>query len=313
MKWLLRTRFTLELAALVALNAAIPYVAVASTTDFTLREAGGERTFSLAQAKGKFVALHFLLKTECPVCLDHTKKYTANAAKLPNVEQVFIKPDAEDAIVQWMEKLSPDEKAIAPIIYRDPDAKLADEFGIPNGYAFHGETVHYPALVLIGPDGEEVFRYVGKSNTDRFSFDKLVSKMSEFKHQAAAKAYNLDKGKLALQGYDAVSYFNGKAVEGKRDFSTTFAGATYYFADAKNRDAFLADPDKYLPAYGGWCATAMALGKKVEISPENYKITDGRLFLFYKNFITNAISDWNADEPKNIAMADKHWHDISGE
>jgi len=215
--------------------------------------------------------------------------------------------------VKWMEKLSPDEKASAPIIYRDPDAKLADEFGIPNGYAFHGETVHYPALVLIGPDGKEVFRYVGKSNSDRFSFDKLVTKLSEFKHQAATKAYNLDKGKLAIQGYDAVSYFKGKPVEGKKEFSTTFAGATYYFADAANRDAFLADPDKYLPAYGGWCATAMALGKKVEISPENYKVTDGRLFLFYKNFISNAISDWNADEPKNITLADKRWHEFSGE
>ena len=313
MKWLLRTRFTLEIAALVALNAAIPFAAIASTTDFTLKEAGGERTFSLAQAKGKYVALHFLLKTECPVCLDHTKKYAVNAAKLPNVIQVFIKPDAEEEIVSWLEKLSADEKAVAPIVYRDPDAKLADEFGIPNGYAFHGETVHFPAMVLIGPDGKEIFRYVGKSNTDRYSFDKLEMKMSEFKHQAAAKAYNLDKGKLALQGYDAVSYFQGKAVEGKKDISTTFAGATYYFADAKNRDAFLADPDKYLPAYGGWCATAMALGKKVEISPDNYKITDGRLFLFYKSFITNAISDWNGDEPKNIAMADKHWHEISGE
>lgn len=313
MKRLLRTRFTLELAALVALNAALPYAAIASPSDFTLKEAGGERTFSLSQAKGKYVALHFLLKTECPVCLNHTRTYAAKASVLPNVEQVFIKPDTDEEILKWADGLSSEDKAKAPIIYRDPGAKLADEFGVPDGYAFHGETVHFPALILLDPSGKEVFRYVGKSTMDRFPFEKLVAKMSEIKRQAAVGQYNLDKNGLALQGYDPVSYFAGKPVEGKKELAAKFAGATYYFADAKDRDAFLAEPDKYLPAYGGWCATAMALGKKVEINPDNYKITNGRLFLFYKNILSNAINDWNKDEPKNIVAADKHWHDIAGE
>jgi len=305
MKRILTTHFVLVFAAAAA--------AIAAPTDFTLKEAGGERTFSLTQAKGKYVALHFLLKTDCPLCLQQVQTYTAKASALPNVEQVFIKPDTDEAIVSWAKGIAVNGGAAAPPIYRDPDAALADAFGIPNGYEFHGETVHYPALVLIGPDGKEAFRYVGKGTMDRFPFDKLVAKMSELKRQAAAAHYNLDKNKLALQGYDAVSYFNGGPVEGSKDFAATFAGATYYFANAKDRDAFLASPDTYLPAYGGWCATAMALGKKVEISPENYKITDGRLFLFYKNFISNAISDWNADEPKNTAAADTNWHGLSGE
>jgi YHS domain-containing protein len=137
--------------------------------------------------------------------------------------------------------------------------------------------------------------------------------MAELKHQSAVDQYNLDKTGLAIQGYDPVSYFTGKPVEGKKEFATKFGGATYCFADARNQDAFLAAPDNYLPAYGGWCATAMALGKKVEISPGNYKITDGRLFLFYKNFISNALSDWNKDEPESTKAADKHWHDLTGE
>ncbi|NUM53545.1 MAG: redoxin domain-containing protein [Candidatus Hydrogenedentes bacterium] len=313
MKWILRNRFTLEIAALVALNAAVPFAAIASTTDFTLKEAGGGKTFSLADAKGKYVALHFLLKTECPICLRHTQTYASKTTAFPNVVQVFIKPDSDEATIEWAKKLSPEERAKAPTIYRDPDAKLADEFNIPNGYAFHGETVHYPALVLLGPDGKEVFRYVGKGTMDRFPFEKFAEKMAELTRPAAAGQYNLGSGGLALQGYDPVSYFSGKPAPGKKDIATSHAGVTYYFADAKNRDAFLAAPRKYLPAYGGWCATAMALGKKVEISPENYKITDGRLFLFYKNFISNAISDWNKDEPKNIAAADKYWHEFSGE
>lgn len=309
MKPLLVTRYTLALAlaAVTALNA------IAAPADFTLKEAGGEKTFSLAQAKGKYVALHFLLKTDCPLCIELVQTYAAKASTLPNVEQVFIKPDADDAIVAWAKGIAVDGGAAAPTVYRDPDAALAEAFGIPNGYAFHGETVHYPALVLIGPDGNEVFRYVGKGTMDRFPFEKLAAKLSELKRQAAVGEYNLDKNKLALQGYDAVSYFNGGPVEGAKEFATKYAGATYYFVDAKDRDAFLAAPDKYLPAYGGWCATAMALNKKVEISPENYKITNGRLFLFYKNFLSNAIADWNADEPKSTAAADTYWHGLSGE
>ena len=313
MKWLLKSRRSLKLAALLALNAAVPFAAIAAPTDFTLKEAGGDKTFSLSQAKGKYVALHFLLKTECPICLRHTQSYAAKASTLPNVEQVFIKPDDDADTAKWAEGLSPEDLSKAPTIYRDPDAKLADEFGIPNGYEFHGETVHYPALVLIGPDGKEVFRYVGKGTIDRYPVEKFAAKLAELKHQAAVGEYNLDKTGLALQGYDPVSYFNGKPAEGKKDFATKFGGATYTFANAANRDAFLSTPDKYLPAYGGWCATAMAQGKKVEIDPENYKVTGGRLFLFYKNIISNAINDWNKDEPNSTAAADKHWQGITGE
>jgi len=81
-------------------------------------------------------------------------------------------------ITEWATKLPVAELTKFPI-YRDPDAKLATQFNIPNGYSFHNQIVHYPAMVLIGPDGKEVFRYVGKNNTDRFSFDQLVSKVHE--------------------------------------------------------------------------------------------------------------------------------------
>lgn len=310
MKWTIGIRLVLGLA-IVAGSAACS--ATAAPTGFTLKEAGGNKTFSLSQAKGHYVALHFLLKTECPNCQKLTQAYATKAATVAGVEQVFIKPDSERDVLDWEKGLKLSSSVEAPAIYLDPDAKIADEFGIPNGYEFHGETVHYPALVIIDPSGKEVFRYVGKGTSDRYPFEKFVAKMAELKHQAAVGDYNLDKSGLALQGYDPVSYFGGKPAEGKKDFATKFAGASYYFADAKNRDTFLADPGKFLPAYGGWCATAMAQGKKVEIDPENYKITNGRLFLFYKNFISNAINDWNKDEPTSTAAADKYWRDLTGE
>jgi peroxiredoxin Q/BCP len=148
--------------------------------DFTVRSATGNSTFSLQDARGKFVALHFLLKTECPHCLRHTRDYLTKAPTLPGVVQVFLKPDTDKEIEAWASKLPAEDLAKHPI-YRDPNAKLAEAFGIPDGYAFHGQEVHYPATVLLGPDGKEVFRYVGKNNGDRLSFEALAAKVEELK------------------------------------------------------------------------------------------------------------------------------------
>ena len=135
-------------------------------------------TFSKVKEKGKFIALHFLLKTECPYCMRHTNEYFENASTLPNVLQVFIKPDTEKEIEEWAGKLSANNTLKYPI-YRDADAKLAKQYNVPHGYVFHGQVVHYPALILLNEEGKEVFRYVGKNNSDRFSFEKLTVKIQE--------------------------------------------------------------------------------------------------------------------------------------
>jgi thioredoxin-dependent peroxiredoxin len=153
-------------------------IAAAPPEDFTVRAAAGKGSFTLKEARGKFVALHFLLKTECPLCLKHTRDYFAKSATLPNVTQVFLKPDSDNEIEAWAAKLPPEDLAKNPI-YRDQDAKLAKAFDIPDGYKFHGQVVHYPATILIGPDGKEVFRHVGKSNADRLSFEALAAKVAE--------------------------------------------------------------------------------------------------------------------------------------
>ena len=146
--------------------------------DFTLTSVTDKSTFTLSKSKGKFVAIHFLLKTECPYCIRHTSEYFEKANSLPNVVQVFIKPDSEEEIKAWANKL---KSTNSMPIYQDANAKLADQFNIPNGYQFHGQVVHYPALILLNDKGEEVFRYVGKNNSDRFSFDQLKEKLEELK------------------------------------------------------------------------------------------------------------------------------------
>jgi peroxiredoxin Q/BCP len=152
-------------------------IASAAPSDFTLHSATDTNTFKFSAAKGKFVALHFLLKTECPYCLKYTRTYSEKALTDARVIHVFIKPDSEAAIKQWTADLGGEASKLT--IYRDPDAKLADEFAIPNGYHFHGQVVHYPALILLDGSGQEVFRYVGKSNADRCSYEHFATKLDE--------------------------------------------------------------------------------------------------------------------------------------
>jgi peroxiredoxin Q/BCP len=164
--------------SLIVVFIIITSVKAQNPTDFKFISATDGSQFVLSDAKGKFVALHFLLKTECPNCIRHTNDYLSKAGTLPNVIQIFIKPDTDEEISKWETRLSPDEKIVIPV-YRDPGAELAKKFMIPNGYFFHNQLVHYPALILLGPDGKEVFRYIGKDNTDRYSFEQFTAKIHE--------------------------------------------------------------------------------------------------------------------------------------
>jgi peroxiredoxin Q/BCP len=149
----------------------------ATPADFTVRSATGTNVFRLSDAKGKFVALHFLLKTECPICLRHTREYAEKSVGDGRVIQVFLKPDSEEEIKLWTAKLG--DASLKVTIYRDPDAALAKAYGIPDGYKFHGQTVYYPAFLLLDGKGQEVFRYVGKSNADRFSYEEFLVKLGQ--------------------------------------------------------------------------------------------------------------------------------------
>lgn len=154
--------------------------------DFTLAPVGQGEAFTLSKARGKYVALHFLLKTECPVCLRYTHETFQGGKSEPDLVQVYIKPDEAAETEKWLAKIPKDQAGAVPPIHRDPDAALAANLGIPGGYQFHGELVHYPALVVVDPDGAEIFRYVGKSNTDRFSWEKLKAGIAADRARRAA-------------------------------------------------------------------------------------------------------------------------------
>ena len=171
-----KTRKTLQLVIVIMSFSTL--INAQDLVDFTLPSATDTSHFTLSEAQGKFVALHFLLKTECPYCIRHTHEYMEKAADLPGVLQVFIKPDTDEEIKEWATKI-PDSDAHKFPIYRDVDSVLASQYNIPDGYAFHGKLVHYPALILLNEEGIEVFRYIGKDNGDRYSFEKLAAKVQE--------------------------------------------------------------------------------------------------------------------------------------
>ncbi len=114
-----------------------------------------------------------------------------------------------------------------------------------------------------------------------------------------------------LEGYDVVSYHDAKGpVEGSKKYSLTHEGVVYYFSGEKNKEIFKANPDNYIPLYGGWCAYALSKnGKKVPVDPESYKIIDGKLYLYYNTIFKDTLKAWNKlkDDEGQIKKADKGW------
>ncbi|WP_080055795.1 YHS domain-containing (seleno)protein [Spirosoma aerolatum] len=112
-------------------------------------------------------------------------------------------------------------------------------------------------------------------------------------------------GGQALRGYDPVAYFiDGKPVPGDSTISYAYQGATWYFASAKNRDMFKADPEKYAPQYGGYCAYGTSQGHKAPTEPDAWTIDNGKLYFNYNKKVQTL---WNKDRAGHIQKADTNW------
>ena len=128
--------------------------------------------------------------------------------------------------------------------------------------------------------------------------------------EARRKNFNIKKN-IALEGYDPVSYFDNKPLEGKKDFQFTYKGVTYQFVNTTNLTKFKSSPEKFEPAYGGWCAYAMGeTGEKVKIDPETFKVVEGKVFVFYNFWGNNTLTDWNKNEKNLKTQGDQNWKKI---
>jgi hypothetical protein len=111
---------------------------------------------------------------------------------------------------------------------------------------------------------------------------------------------------VAIQGYDVVSYFtDGKATKGSSDISLPFDDSRWQFANSSHKQMFEADPDHYLPQYGGSCAGGMSMGVSVPANPENWVIVDGKLYMVSGGKAD--LEEWKKHAEENIKAADKIW------
>lgn len=117
----------------------------------------------------------------------------------------------------------------------------------------------------------------------------------------------------ALDGICPISYFAvGKPLPGQPEYSSTYEGNLYHFVSEEAKHEFDSNPEKYAPAFGGLCAFGMSIEKEFESDPNNFKIIDGKLYLFLKNADTDALELWNKeDETKCLANANRHWQSKS--
>ena len=117
-----------------------------------------------------------------------------------------------------------------------------------------------------------------------------------------------DENDVILAGHDAVAYFTeNRPVLGKAQYTVVYDGAIYRFATAGNRDAFRADPARYAPVYGGYCALGTSFGKKFQVDGKAFRVVDGRL---YVNKNLEVYATWVKDIPGNIEKADGYWPQI---
>jgi hypothetical protein len=117
---------------------------------------------------------------------------------------------------------------------------------------------------------------------------------------------------VAIQGYDVVSYFtDGKPIKGTSDISLPFDDATWQFANASHKQMFEADPDHYMPQYGGMCAGGMAAGVSVPANPENWAIVDGKLYMVAGSKAD--LEEWERNAAANIKAADEQWAKLRGQ
>jgi YHS domain-containing protein len=110
---------------------------------------------------------------------------------------------------------------------------------------------------------------------------------------------------VGLKGYGPVAYFtNGAPTKGLEQYTFAWKGVGYRFASAENLDRFKADPGKYLPQYGGYCAYAMSLDRIADVDPSRWAIVNGKLYL-NNGFVAEKL--WSLNKSGNIVSADRNW------
>jgi len=122
--------------------------------------------------------------------------------------------------------------------------------------------------------------------------------------------YSCGTDEVAFDGNDLIAYFSSKVEKGSKDHSLDYDGLTLYFKTAENRNKFQSDPDKYLPAYNGWCATAVANGSLYKPNYNHYKLQDGKLLFFEVRAFFNGKTAWEKNPELHMALANEKYQKL---
>ena len=121
----------------------------------------------------------------------------------------------------------------------------------------------------------------------------------------AGKAPVYSSSGAAIRGYDPVGYFKqNRPVRGSNSHTSTWNGATWRFASAENKAAFDANPARYAPQFGGYCAWAVSQGYTASTAPDAWTIYNGKLYLNYSKSVR---ARWEQNKPGNIAKGNRNW------
>jgi len=115
----------------------------------------------------------------------------------------------------------------------------------------------------------------------------------------------------AVRGVDVVAYFSldpdARAVQGDPAITHDYMGATFRFANVENRDLFAANPEQYLPQFGGYCAFAVSHGFTKPVDPNRWNIVNGKLYL---NLNRTAERKWLRDRDNAIERGHANWPNV---
>lgn len=137
---------------------------------------------------------------------------------------------------------------------------------------------------------------------------KLIFPLALLLFVSSIFAEEVKHSTVGVQGYDLVSYQKNKTpLHGNGNFVSVHEGVRYLFINEENKMEFDRNPSKYLPAYGGWCAFGVAVGKKFTSDPNVYEVVDGKLYLNLDNKIKGL---WLKDMKGNIKKSEANWMKI---
>lgn len=110
----------------------------------------------------------------------------------------------------------------------------------------------------------------------------------------------------AINGYDPVAYFkDNKGVPGATEHSYTWQNADWYFSSKENKKLFSKNPEKYAPAFGGYCSFAISKGFTANTDPDVFEIIEGKLYLFADKEMQ---SKWKENLQENLKICETNWH-----